>query len=762
MHIQIGVFGVNEEVLRLAQLLDANPNVEIVRYWAADKKAARAEAIRVGTDIVAHLDERMTDDLNAFMSPGDLDAVVDSGASPDFRTAFPDAGDGQLQILKPLTARLLWAYGVDEQDRKAELLQALGEVVESVDLAIDSDELFLRMLDIAVGATGASGGSLMLLDNERQELRIRVAHGIERELWSKICVPVGEGIAGRVAADARSLLLRGRADANHFKIMRERADVESAVCVPLVTQGRILGVLNLHHSNQADAFGEEDLEFLEQLAALDAQIIDRAQERESLRNQAARFAAVREVKDLLDKSAPIFERLQAFCQLVAERVGAGIVTVYLRDEQNQNLSLAATSLTGGGFAGEYHIVRGQGVDGRVAQSGSPAFLREADGAVAYVCLPLCAGEELVGVLSVQVGSKPPRGRADEEILLEMAAALAEGIAVAEREARLAVQVTRASTINQAGVRMISSDDVNEVARIATSSSAMIMDAEHAVIRLQDPQTLRYVIRSYFGPADGRHQERLFRFDKQVCVESIRRRMPMLLKDIAHGTKGEDTTGDVRSLLAAPLKRDGRVIGTLAVYDKVAPDRFYAADFTDEDLQSFTRLVTYVERAVDNALFHAFTRRHRNFDQQTGLPNGTYLGKRIREEVSRAGGRHSALAIATCQIENLEDIQNASNAAQVHRVILGTADALRAKLRDFDVLGRTDPAQFTILLPEPGHSPDQRIAELARSVADQVGKIENLNEPMKVALAFGYAVYPGDGSDHDALISSANNLRIRML
>ena len=49
-----------------AQLLDANPNVEIVRYWAADKKAARAEAIRLGTDITAHLDERLTDDLNAW------------------------------------------------------------------------------------------------------------------------------------------------------------------------------------------------------------------------------------------------------------------------------------------------------------------------------------------------------------------------------------------------------------------------------------------------------------------------------------------------------------------------------------------------------------------------------------------------------------------------------------------------------------------------------------------------------------------------
>jgi GAF domain-containing protein len=762
MHIRIGVFGINEEVLRLAELLKTNPNAQIVRYWTADKDAARTQAIRVGGDVAAHLERHMTEDMNAFLADGNLDAVVDSGSGPSFLSVFPDAGGGRLQILRPLTARLLWAYGDVGQDRKSELLQALAEVVESVDLAIDTDELFVRMLDIAVGATGADGGSLMLLDDDLQELRIRVAHGVERELWSKIRVPLGEGIAGRVAADARSLLLRGRADASKFQILRRRSDIESAICVPLVVQGRILGVLNLHHNTQTDAFDQSDLEFLEKLAALDAQIIDRAQEHESLRNQAARFSGVREVQTLLATAKPILERLQDFCRLMADRVGDGIATVYLRDDLTQDLSLAATSLSGGGFAGEYQIARGEGVDGRVAQSGNPDFLRDAEGAVAYLCLPLCAGDELVGVLSVQVGTTPPRGRAEEEILFEMAAALGEGIARTEREAQLAVRATRASAINEAGVRMISAEDLNDVARLATSSGAMIMEAEHAVIRLQDPQTLRYVIRSYFGPADGRQQEKLFRFDKKVCVESIRRRGPMILRDIVHGTSTDGENNGIRSLLAAPLKREGKVVGTFAIYDKVAPERFHAIDFNEEDLKSFRRLVTYVERAVDNAMFHALARQHRNFDPQTGLPNATYLQKRIHQEVSRAGGQHGALALATCVIENIDEIQREANPAQVHRVILGTADALRAKLRDFDVLGRTDRGGFTILLPDPGIAADQRIAELANAVGDLVCKNENLNTPVRIALAFGYAVYPGDGADPDTLLASASTPRIHLL
>jgi diguanylate cyclase (GGDEF)-like protein len=343
----------------------------------------------------------------------------------------------------------------------------------------------------------------------------------------------------------------------------------------------------------------------------------------------------------------------------------------------------------------------------------------------------------------------------------MAAAMAEGIARENREARISTRATRTSAINEAGIRMIAMEDLGEVARLATSSAAMILEAEHAVLRLQDEQTLRYVIRSYFGPADGRQQERLFRLDKDITVETIRRRTALVLRDLDDDPRIATSGAQVRSLMAAPLKRDGNVIGTFSVYERVASDRFYPVDFNEDDFQIFTRLVSYIERAVENAHNHALARRNRNFDEQTGLPNVNYLVKRIDEEIARSHGRDRALAIATCAIENLDEIRAQGGPARAHRVIGHLAEALRAHLRDFDVLGRTHSARFTILLPDPGHVPDQRIADLAEAVNDAVSQAEPRESAQRVQLAFGHAIYPADGENREELLKRAEEPRIRM-
>jgi diguanylate cyclase (GGDEF)-like protein len=459
---------------------------------------------------------------------------------------------------------------------------------------------------------------------------------------------------------------------------------------------------------------------------------------------------------------PLPDRLRALCEYAAERVGGGIATVYLRSGDDSGLRLAATSLEGGGFGGEYRIVEGQGIDGKVARTRRPALLHADDGSLAYACVPLLAGDALVGILSLQTGGTPPKGRAAEETLLELGAALAEGIAQSEREARIAVRANRVSAINETGIRMLSSVELTEVVRLATSSIAMILDADHTILRLQDEKTRRYVIRSYFGAADGALQERLFKLDKEVCVDVIRRRTPFRVPDIASDPMFGAIGAGFRSFLSAPLKRDGRVIGTLTAYDKVATDRFYASAFEVEDLQIFTKFLGYVERAIDGALRHGQSRQHRNFDGETGLPNAGYLGRRIHEEISRAAGRLGTLALVVCQVDNQREIAQRAGPAHAHRVIQRVADALRAHLRDFDVLGRTNAAEFTILLPEPGASAGERVLQLARSVADEVAKDEALNDPVRVTLAFGYAVHPEDGRDREALLSRASEPRIRMV
>ncbi|MBW2383318.1 MAG: GAF domain-containing protein [Deltaproteobacteria bacterium] len=758
---RIGIYGLHEESLRLTRLLDDGSDVDIVRFYEPAPDAAIARARELGRSFARQIEERLVDDLDDFVGTGDLYAVVDDGQLENFLTRRPDVRDRDIQVVSPLTARLLWAYGSAPRDRKAELLQALGEVVESVELTIDSGELFNRMLEIAVGVTGAEGGSLMLLDDARHELYIQVAIGVEPELWQKIRVPLGEGISGYVADTARPLHIEGKADRRHFQITRERMDVEAALCVPLVFEGKVLGVLNLHHSTRSHAFSPDDLHFLEQLAALDAQIIHRAQEHETLRFQAARYEAVREISSMLAGPAPLSDRLQNICKSVADRMGNGIANIYLCDpERNDSeLLLTATSLAGGGFGGEYRVVVGQGVDGGAAESRRPIFLSGERGSIAYAALPLLVADRLVGVLAAQAGPSPPQGRAAEEGLLEIAAAVAEGVSRSWRESHIRARATRMSAINETGVRMLSATDAREVARLATSSLAMILDADHAILRLQDPKTRRYKMASYYGSADEALQPQLFALDKQTSVEAIQQRTAILVRDLAHHSTLSEFDGDFSSLISSPIKVDGQVVGTISIYDKVAIDRFFVGRFTEEDLQVFAKFVSYVERALSNAQVHSEVRELANFDRESGLPNESYLASRTAEEIARADGTRGTLALAVCSIVNWDQLLGAYGPAHGHRVVEVVVGALRETLRDFDVLGRLDTQRFAFLLPEPGNDIAGRVSELARSVADHIRQDDALNEEVRVELAFGYALHPAEGGDFEALADAASEPRI---
>lgn len=758
MRRRLGIWGASEESLRLLRLMAANPDIEVVRIYDADVTAALERARHMSEDVANRVAPLLVDDVTAFFAEQDFDAIIDSNG--DFASHAPAGPRAALQVVTPLTARLLWGYGVAPRDRKAELLQALHEVVESVDLTIEADELFERMLEIAVGVTGAEGGSLMLLD-DAQVLRMRVAQGIEPELWPKIRVAMGQGISGRVAMEGRPIHLRGRADRRKYDLLRERVDVESALCVPLIHAGKVLGVLNVHHATRADVFADDDLSFMEQLARLDAQIIARAQAHESLRSQAARYDAIREVQRILGGPALLSDRLEGFCRFMAERAGKGIVHLYLK-EADGSLRMTATSLIGGGFGGEYRLEPDTGVDGEAVRSQSPAILHHEDGRLGYAALPLLVGNQLIGLLTIQTGRGAERSRHVLESWQEIAAAAAETIARTNRESLMATRAERINAINETSIRMLSCTEPNEVARLATSSAAMILDADHAVLRLQDPTTRRYSIRSYFGCAEGAAQEALFRLDKAVTVDAIRRRAPHLILDASLDPNLREFSDEMRSVLTAPIKRAGQVIGTVSVYDKVALDRFFASRFDDEDLQVFGRFVAYVERALDHALSHRENQRHRNIDEETGLPNQSYLEKRLREEISRAAGRENALALCVCRLENRDELIAEAGAAHLSRVVTCLAESMRSHLRDFDVLARIEKDEFAVLMPEPGRTPGERVFELARAVADAISKDETLNQPVRVGLAFGYGVHPADGSDSTTLLQHARKPRIRMV
>jgi diguanylate cyclase (GGDEF)-like protein len=759
---RIAIYYAGDEALRLIPMLLGNPTIEISAIFDPNPAAVRDNAANFDPAVLRTLDAAFTDDASAIARDPALHAVVDGGPKPGYAARFPAVAGRGVQIVSPLTARLLWGYDSHRGDHKAELLLALQEVVESVDFNIDPDELFTRMLEIALHVTGADDGSLMLCDEEAGELRVRVASGIPRVEWPSIRVPFGEGIAGRVAGEARPLRIRGRADRRRFRITRERDDIESALSVPLVHSGHVLGVLNLHHRTSPDVFTDEDFRFIQKLARLNVQIITRAQEHEILHKQLARHDAIRRIRAVFGAGSTLSERLDRFCALVAEWTGGDLVTLYLLEPDGDAMRLSATSRDGNTAGSEVRVSRTEGIAGAVVQTRVPVYLRSPEGALAYVVQPLIADGRLAGLLSLQLGERATQQPGIEATLVEIAAVVAEEIAHAEREASIATRAAKLEAINESSLRMNASEDLAAVVRLATSLAASVLEADHAILRLQDDESGHLVIRSYLGAADNSLKAQLFRLDRRLAADAIRARTSLLSGDLRDDPNQPELRAPARSAIAAPLLRDGQVIGSLAIYDHVAADRFEVGCFDDTDLELFRRFHAAVEQAVAGAIFHAEAREQQGFDAETRLANADSFASRIHEEIVRATAGGDTLALVVCRIENLDAIEDASGRVAGRRVARRTAEALRAHLREFDLPCRLARGEFGVLLPEPGEDPLARLIALARAVADDVSKDDALNEPVRVDMAFGYALFPDDGRTRETLVAHARIARIQMV
>jgi signal transduction protein with GAF and PtsI domain len=747
---RIAVYGATDDALALLPLLTAHPDLDVVAVFDPQAAVHRRRLALLDAPLAAALQRLLTDDPHALEDDAALEAVVDAGIEPPFATRFPALVARGVEILTPLAARHSWGSPAPDADAdpKRELLQALEEIAAAVELVAAPDALATRLLEVSIAVTGAAGGSLLLRDADDEVLVVRAAVGLEAELWPKARVRLGEGVAGRVWAEGRAIAIHGRANPELFAITRERFDVAAALCVPLWHGGSVLGVLNLHHPTRGDLFGEAEVAFGEELGALVARIAAHGEEGLALRRRALRAEIAAEVTRILGERAPLEVRLAALCRHAASRAGRGVATLWWSEAASTrdgvpSLRLAASSLAGGALGAAARLAPGEGVDGRVASDREPVFLRRGD-RLDYAALPLLAGPNLLGVLAVQPGADAPERGDEADALREIAGAAAALLDRELRAERAEARATRGEAVHEATLRLFAEADPDRIAESVASSAALILDAEHAIVRTLDEGSRAFRVRCHVGATSGPLDDALVELDRRAAREALRARAPI---DSAEGD-------DDHAFLAAPLVHGGRALGTLAVYDKRGSG---GPHFDALDREALSRLAAVASRALAAAL-PGTTPRAVEAGSERLVPFAVFA-QRIDEELARAaaaGLDAGAFALVTCRIENQDELP-AELAARAAR---NTASAFTAQLRSFDVATRTAPGALCALLPVPGAAPSEHVARLARAVAEAVAKDDA--DAGRVALVFGYALGDAGEASRAELLARASEPRIRML
>jgi putative methionine-R-sulfoxide reductase with GAF domain len=125
----------------------------------------------------------------------------------------------------------------------------------------DLQELLHGVLERIKRVLRADTAAVLLLDASGAELVARAAIGIEEEVRQGVRVPVGEGFAGRVVAEARPLVLDLVDDSTVSNPILWDKGIRSMLGVPLVAGDQVIGVLHVG-SLRERRFDERDATIL--------------------------------------------------------------------------------------------------------------------------------------------------------------------------------------------------------------------------------------------------------------------------------------------------------------------------------------------------------------------------------------------------------------------------------------------------------------------------------------------------------------------
>ena len=210
----------------------------------------------------------------------------------------------------------------------------------------DVHGLLSRIMDSATKLSDAEASSLLLLNKERNELYFEVALGSKGKEVQKYTVKLGEGIAGWVAQNNKSLIVNDVPnDKRHLSNIGEEINYtcKTIMAVPMRIKDECIGVLELINKNDKTGFTQEDNDWLEIFANQAALAIVNAKSYEEANSKIQilqdRLETDQSYHTMIMKSPVILEKME-----IIDRVAKTDSSVLLLGESGVGKELFAEQI----------------------------------------------------------------------------------------------------------------------------------------------------------------------------------------------------------------------------------------------------------------------------------------------------------------------------------------------------------------------------------------------------------------------------------
>ena len=753
--IKVALIGAGQNGLEILSLMRKDPDLSIMMLIDPDKSALGFRIAEYGYRYANNLDLGFSHRIQTLSSLHNLNLIIDT--SPEkFHKDIYSINIAPAEIMNGSAARLIWELKsiTDIEDKRRLISGRLNSVLEdtrnnlsAIPHAHALNEVSSLILRAAFLGVHAASGQLTILSK-----------GSSYKILTDICTGTDLIIRkGRINSPLRD-------DKKADTIIRsvvEKRDVyqwDAGAVIPVTKDGDVKAMVWLYYTQDNINFIENDISFVMSLVDLFEKSIQDALDSEKSRLLNVEERLLTEPLNIIRSEKPMGQKLSDINRTLRRFVEAEDSHIYMKDPATGDLVLQATTLKFPFLTGDIRIRSGSGIlsevlerrnlitlsESGLSDSGSIDQFAKREDTVSVIYLPLVARGEGVGVIVMEFTNvhnlTPKAVMSLEDIGQQLAGSISNDV---ERH-RMSRKILKLYTVNEEGIEILSTVDIGKIAALSSSSSAMLLDSEIAVLRLFEDETL--VVKSTCGLQENTPNQTLLDIDNELSTTVMQTKVPVIIHDLSEYAESRimlPSSGEFRykTAMVIPVTYEREVLGTLSFYNKIAPEVFSSLVFSDDDREIAERFIQYISRGIINARRYSENQSLITIDDLTGLRNERYLQMRFPEELNRARRYNRSVSLIFLDVKPADDV-----------IINDVSKIVKETFRYIDVLVRLKEAKFAILLPDTGST----VKEAATRIAEGLAVLREKRSGL--AIYIGYSTYPYDNEDMHELIKKASKLK----
>ena len=506
-----------------------------------------------------------------------------------------------------------------ETETRADKLGALNELSALFTSTLDLNELLQLIMQRIQNLLGVEASSLLLKDDEKDELVIRIGVG---EYGAEVVgrrLKVGQGIAGWVFEQGAPLMIPDVSkDARFYQGVDSDTGftTKSVLCVPLTTRDKVIGVIQLLNGPSDRPFTEDDVNLLSALAAHAATAIDQARLFQETETRADKLVALNELSSLITSTLDLNDLLQLIMQRIHNFLGVEASSLLLKDDEKDELVFRVGVSEYGAEVVGRRLKVGQGIAGWVFEHGAPLmvpdvrkdrrFYQGVDYNTGFttksvICVPLKTREKVIGVMQVlNRPSDPPFTQDDMNLLSAIATHAATAIERARLFQETETRADKLGALNELSALFTSTLDLNELLQLIMQRIQNLLGVEASSLLLKDDEKDELVIRIGVGEYGAEVVGRRLKVGQGIAGWVFEQGAPLMIPDVSKDARfyqgvDSDTGFTTKSVLCVPLTTRDKVIGVIQLLNGPS-DR----PFTEDDVNLLSALAAHAATAIDQA------------------------------------------------------------------------------------------------------------------------------------------------------------------